>query len=1011
MGEKGVFLLMKRTLNNRMLQVGIATLLVFFLLPVKPIYARPWQSADSIRGKVEDETGLPLQGATVRLIESGTETLTDADGSFAFTVNSTEKTFSVEVSYKGYKTHQAKTKAGQMLQIQLMKDQLMLDDVVVIGYGTQKKKYLLGAAATVGSKDFVKGAITTPEQLIVGKVAGVSITSNSGQPGVGSTIRIRGGASLNASNDPLIVIDGVPLSGNTINGAPSPLSLLNPADIESFTVLKDAAATAIYGSRASNGVILVTTKKGKSGKPTITVGTQLIHSTINKKVDVLSAAEFRQYVDSLGTPAQRAMMGTATTDWQDEIYRNPTSSDNNVSISGSVKNIPYRIAAGFLSQNGLLLTDQMKRTSMAINLNPNFLKGDLKLNLSLRGSMMKAHYANQGAIANAIQFDPTQSVYDENSPFGGYFEWWARDPDTNEPTPNSNAPRNPVALIKQQDNNTQVNRSVGNLQVDYAFPFLRALHANLNLGYDVSKGWGSIFVPPHAAQNYPTKGTQTRFDQRTENVVGEFYLNYTSDIDALRSNVNLTAGYGYYDNKTTNYNFPTLNGHGDTLVATKPIFLYDIPRNVLVSYYGRLIYTFQDRYIVAASLRSDGSSRFAPENRWGMFPSVAFTWRVSQEKMLADSKALSDLKLRLSYGVTGNQDGIANYPYLASYSTSTNASRYRFGNNWLNMVFPSAYDANIKWEETTTYNAGLDYGWWDNRLTGTLDLYYKKTKNLLNTIPVPVGSNFSNQILTNVGNIENKGVEFGLNGVIVRNKSVNWEAGFNLTYNINNITNLTAVQDPSFAGNLTGGITGATGQSIQIHSVGYNTFAYYVFKQVYDKAGNPLEGVFEDLNKDGIINQNDQYRYKSPFPRYIAAFNTSLAYKNWNLSMVVRANFGNYIYDNISSNFGVGRSILSPSGILLNSTRDIQSSRFYNNYYQSDYYVKNASFLKLDNISLGYNAGRLMKDKVGMRLSAACQNPLVITRYKGIDPESTNGIDYNLYPRPVSFVLGVNFDF
>ncbi|MFB6456504.1 SusC/RagA family TonB-linked outer membrane protein [Chitinophaga sp. Hz27] len=967
------------------------------------------QAQAQITGKVTDAaTGESLPGVSIQI--KGTSRGTQSDAQGHYTIGGTNASTVLVFSFLGKVPKEITIGTQQSINIQLSDDKHQLQEAVVIGYGTQKKKEVGGSITTISSKDFQKGNIQSPDQLIVGKVAGVSVTSNSGQPGVGSTIRIRGGSSLNASNDPLYVIDGVPLSGSGINGAPNPLSLINPNDIESLTILKDAAATAIYGSRASNGVIMITTKKGTSGTPKITFNTNIAVGKINKMIDALSADQFRQYVDSLGTPAQKAMMGNASTNWQKEIYRTSISNDNNLSIAGAVKNMPYRVSADFSNQTGTLITDNLKRSFLSVNLNPQFFDHHLKVNISAKGVISKAHYANQGAIINAVQFDPTQPVYDSSSPFGGYWEWYTKDANGGV-TLNPNAPRNPVSLIRMQDNNSQVQRSYGNIELDYRFHFLPDLRANLNLGYDVSKGSGTTFVPANAAQAYTTGGQNNSFLQKINNKVGEFYLNYVKTIPSIKSNINVLAGYGYYDNATTNYNYASFNAKGDTIEGSTPKFPFDIPRNTLISYYGRLIYSFDDKYIFTGSLRTDGSSRFARENRWGVFPSAALTWRMNKENFLSDSKTLSDLKLRLSYGITGNQDGIANYSYMAIYSTSTNSSMYQFGNNWYNMMSPAAYDKNIKWEQTATWNGGLDFGFLQDRLRGSVDVYYKKTKNLLNTVPIPIGSNFSNQILTNVGNIENKGIELNIGATPIQKGKLTWDVNFNLTYNNNKITNLTAVTDSSFVGNLTGGITGGTGQTIQIHSVGYNTFSYYVYKQVYDANGKPIEGVYEDLNHDGVINEKDMYRYKSPAAKVFLGFSTSVAYDRWTLSTSLRASFGNYVYNNVASNFGVRRNILNPLGLLNNSTTDIYKTNFFNNQYQSDYYIQNASFLRMDNLSLGYNFGALFRNTAHLRLNATVQNVFTITKYKGLDPEVNGGIDYNLYPRSRVFTLGANLEF
>ncbi|WP_082161606.1 SusC/RagA family TonB-linked outer membrane protein [Rufibacter radiotolerans] len=959
----------------------------------------------TITGTVSDATG-PMVGVSVVVKGTSTGASTDLNGRYSIPVTGTAAT--LQFTFIGYVTQEIPVGSQSTINVTLAQDARALDEVVVIGYGTQRKGDVSGALSSVSSKDFQRGNVTTPEQLITGKVAGVQITSNGGQPGSGSTIRIRGGASLNASNDPLFVVDGVPLTGYGISGSTNPLSLLNPNDIESMTILKDASATAIYGSRASNGVVLITTKKGQSGKPTVNFGSQFIVSSVTKKVEVLDANQFRAYVNERGTAAQKSLLGTANTDWQDEIYRTATGTDNNLSFSGSYKNMPYRVSAGYLNQNGVLRTDKFERKSGAISLTPQFLDKHLKIDLNLKGSITNTRFANQGAIGAAVAFDPTQPIRTDNQ-FGNYFEWVTKD-DQGKILLNPNAARNPVALLDLRNDKSEVRRSFGNAQIDYSFHFLPELHANLNLGYDVAKGQGTIFVPAQAAQSFAVGGVNNKYLQNVDNKVLEFYFNYTKDLEGISSNVNATAGYGYYNNQTKNFNYPSFNAAGEILEGSVPTYPFDIPENTLISYYGRLIYTLKDKYTLTGTVRTDGSSRFSPDVRWGVFPSASFAWQVNEEEFLRSKEALSDLKLRLSYGITGQQEGISNYSYLPVYGLSQEASQYQLGNNYYLMYSPSAYDANIKWEQTATSNLGIDYGFFNNRINGSIDIYKKKTKDLLNVISIPVGSNFSNQILTNVGNIENKGLEFSINGVAVQKEDVNWTLGLNVTANENKITNLTASDDPDFPGNLTGGISGATGQSIQINSVNYRTYSFYVYKQVYGQDGKPLEGVYADLNNDGIINQKDLYRYKAPAPQVTLGFNTAVDYKKWNLSTIMRAYLGNYMYNNINANLGVSRNILNPAGFLGNGTTNLFESNFNNNQYQSDYYIENASFLRMDNLTLGYNAGRVL-DKADLRLSLTCQNVFTVTKYSGVDPEINSGIDNNFYLRPRTFVFGLNLGF
>lgn len=975
-------------------------LLIFSALIVKA-------QTGSISGKVLDETGQPLPGASVVIKGTTRVTSTDGNGNFKLT-GLTNGSITLSASFIGYQTldKAANVTANATLNFQLVPDAQKLNEVVVIGYGTAEKKNLTGSITTVNSKDFQKGTITTPEQLIQGKVAGVNVISNSGQPGVGSTIRIRGGASLNASNDPLIVIDGVPFSGNTIDNAPSPLSLINPNDIETFTVLKDANATAIYGSRASNGVILITTKKGSSGAPVINFSTNNSIATVIKKVDVLSADQVRAYVNANGTPSQKASLGTANTDWQDEIYQRAFTSDNNLSISGSFKSVPYRISAGYLDQDGLLITDKLKRGTGSITLSPRLFKDHLKIDLNVKGSLTDSHFANGGAIANAIQFDPTQPVNVQNS-YGNYFEW-TQGTGANM-VPNPNAPRNPVGLIRLQDNNGNAARSIGNAKFDYSFHFLPELHANLNLGYDVSKGYGSINVPSFAAQSASTFGSATRGLRTGNDKFSEFYLNYAHTVESIKSRFDATAGYGYYDNSTTLNNFTSYTGTGVALVT--PVFPFSVERNKLLSYYGRFVYTLADKYILSGTMRADASSKFAENNRWGYFPSAGFTWRIIGENFLKDSKVISDLKLRLSYGETGNKDGIGNYDYLSKYYANSNTGQYQIGNTFYNYYAPAGYDPDLRWESTTTYNAGLDYGFLQGRLYGSLDVYYKKTKDLLSTVTIPVGTNFSNVLTTNVGNMDVRGAEASLNFVAIKSDNITWDLGINAAYNKRKVTNLTLNPNSGFKIDA-GDITGGTGVHLKYNAVNQIPGSFFVYKQVYDGSGKPLEGIYADLNGDGTITPDDQYFYKSADPNFTFGFNTSFTYKKWSVSTVLRANIGNYVYDNVASNYGIKSNILTSVGVLNNASTDLLSTGFTATQYLSDYYIRNASFLKMDNLGLTYNIGKLSQNgNTTMRISANCQNVFVVSEYKGLDPELSSGIDYNLYPRPRTFTLGLNVGF
>lgn len=968
-----------------------------------------------ITGKVTDVTGAAVAGATVMAKGATTGTQTGTDGSYRLTVPAAVG--KLVISSVGYTSQEIDVAGKTTADVSLVVNNASLNEVVVIAYGTARKKDLTGAVTTVSQKDFQKGNITTPEQLIAGKVAGVSIISNGGQPGSGSTIRIRGGSSLNASNDPLIVIDGVPLDNGGIAGGNNPLSFINSNDIESFTVLKDASAAAIYGTRAANGVIIITTKKGRGGKLRVNFSSVNSLSTVPKHVDVLDANQVRSVVNQLGTPAQKAMIGNANTDWQDEIYQNAFATDNNISITGGLKKLPYRISYGYLNQEGVLKTDHLKKNSLAFVLNPTFFDDHLKIDINLKGSVQEYRFANQGAIGTAVFFDPTQPVYGSSKRFGGYFEWI--DPATGGP--NRNAPRNPVGMLNNRFDESNAKRSIGNIQFDYKFHFLPELRANLNLGYDVSKGTGTINVSDSSGigwvdptgPNYLGGGDKNYYKATKQNTVLEAYLAYAKDIKSIRSRVDAMAGYSYNNYLSTNYNYASYYSNGKQKPNSTPNFPFDKPENTLLSYFGRLNYTFNDKYLLTATIRRDGSSRFAPENRWATFPSVAFAWKIKEEDFIKSNSVVSDLKLRLGYGITGQQDGVGNYDYLSYYALSNTAASYSFGNTFYQMYRPGGFYANRKWEQTTTYNAALDFGFINNRISGSIDFYLKKTSDLLNSIPQPAGTNFSAYALANVGSMENKGVEFSVNVIPVQTKDWNWDASFNITYNKNTITNLTVVpNDKNYLGFPSTNINGVQGFAF-LNAVGTSKNTFYLYHQIYDKAGKPIEGLFEDVNRDGIINENDKYKGKRADPNVFMGFSTNASYKKWSAGLVMRASFNNYVYNNVYSNNGRLNQILG-TYVTGNASDNYLETGFKGNTDQqllSDFYLQNASFLRMDNINVGYNVGQILQKRAALRLNLSVQNVFVVTKYTGLDPEIGNGVDNNIYPRPRVFALGVNLDF
>ena len=960
-----------------------------------------------ITGTVTDETGTGLPGATVVLKgNASTGTITDIEGNYSINVPDDQSNPILVFSFVGYTTQEVPVNDQSVIDVQLTDDVTSLEEVVVVGYGTQKKDDLTGSITAISTKDFNEGFVPTAEQLISGKVAGVQITSNGGAPGAGSRIRIRGGASLNASNDPLIVVDGVPIATSEVSGAANPLSFISPNDIASFNILKDASATAIYGSRASNGVIIITTKRGEEDQSlTVDLSSQQSLATVIRTVDVLSADAYRNVVNERGTEAQQALLGNASTDWQDQIYRPAFTTDNNVSVSGAVGWLPFRASAGYLNQQGVVKTSQFERISGSLNLNPSFLDGQLQVNLNLRGVVTNSRFAADNATVAAIAMDPTQPIFDNNEAFGGYYQWVDENGNFNP-----NATVNPLALLNQRSDEGTVRRSIGNLQFDYQLPFISGLKANLNLGYDVSETEGEEFEPLNYAPVVVQGGKVRPYGQNKSNYLLDAYLAYSKYLSELKGQLDITAGYSYQDFSIDEPRFPTLNLAGDTISQENPVF----PQNRLISVFGRLNYVFNDRYLLTATLRRDGSSRFAEDNRWGLFPSVALAWRINEEDFLVNSDVVSQLKLRVGYGVTGQQDVTGDFPYLARYTLSDAGAQYSFGNTFYTLYRPEAYDPNIKWEETATYNAGVDYGFLNGRINGTLDVYRKETSDLLSIVPVAAGTNFTNQLLTNVGSIRTQGMELVLNYIAIDRDDFGLEFGVNGTLNDIKITNLSRVEDANEIGVLVGGISGGIGTTVQVHTVGFAPFSFYVYEQRYDDNGRPLENEFVDRNGDGAVTEADRYRYQSPNPDFYYGFNVTARYRNWTFGLVTRGSVGNYVYNNVDSQYGNYASITAP-GFLTNITTDVFNTGFANRPDElllSDYYVQNASFFRAETINAAYNFGNFLNDRIrNLRVSASVQNAFVISGYEGLDPEIPEGIDNNFYPRPRTYALGINVSF
>ncbi|MFW5725229.1 MAG: SusC/RagA family TonB-linked outer membrane protein [Bacteroidota bacterium] len=998
-----------------------------------------------VTGTVIDRaTGETLPGANVLVEGTTIGTVTNMDGQFEF--DAPAGNITLVASFLGYdpSIREVNVPEGGTVTVtfELFADITMLEEFIVIGYGVQRREDATGSVAVVGEADFNRGNISSPGELLMGKMAGVQITTGGGAPGAGETIRIRGGSSLSALNDPLVVIDGVPVDSRGISGMRSALSTVNPNDIETFTVLKDASATAIYGSRASNGVIIITTKKGAEGQALkLNYSGTYSMSTNAKTLDVLTADEFREVLNDryAGRPNVLGWMGSASTDWQNEIYQDAFGHDHNVSASGAYGNLPYRVSLGYLSNDGVLKTDNMTRTSLAINLNPTFLNDDLKVNFNVRGVNVNNTFADNGAIGAATMFDPTQPVsvgsdyyagllpgFDTlsqglqnrviNEMYGGYYTWI----DTLTGLPKPVATTNPVALLNLRNDVSTVNRIIGNTQLDYSLPFLPGLRANLNVAYDYSKSTGEISVPDYAAWSLVRGGQLRTYEEEKKNELIDFYLNYVTEIPALQSSIDIMGGYSWqhfwrsdsvYDTNIRNSLGYQLGVNQDEFrVVASNLFPTE---NYLVSFFGRLTYSMMDKYLLTFTVRNDGSSRFAEGNQWGLFPSAAFAWRIDQEGFMQDANFISELKLRLGWGVTGQQDiGLGDYPALSRYTRNVQGAYYFFGDDRIATLRPEGYDANLKWEETTTYNVGIDYGFANDRFNGSIDYYFRETRDLLNFIPIPAGTNLANAILTNIGNLENQGVEFSINTRPVVTTDFVWRLGLNATYNETVITKLTLSEDPEYLGVFTGGISGGVGNTIQIHSEDYAPNSFFVYQQVYDEDGNPIEGLYVDRNGDGQITDEDRYHHNKPAADYYLGLNSSFEYKNLIFSFAGRANIGNFMYNNVSSMNGELSRLYRPEGpYLSNITRDAFDVNFTTAQYLSDYYIQDASFFKMDNISLSYNFGDLVQNTANLMVSFTVQNAFVISNYNGIDPEIAFGIDNNFYPRPRNFVLGVNLQF
>lgn len=1026
------------------LQTGIAR--KFFFLMVGLLFSVGLNAQTiTVSGVVSDPSGEPLIGASILAQGTTVGTSTNIDGEYTINV---APDATLVVSYVGYDTQNVPVDGRTSINVTMQENSVMLNEVVAIGYGTVKKSDATGSVAVIKPDEIEAGLATSVQDMLVGQTPGVVVTQAGGPEG-GGTIRIRGGSSLNASNDPLIVVDGVPLSNAGMGGLGNYLGMISPENIESMTVLKDASATAIYGSRASNGVIIITTKKGKSGKPTVNFAANLYVNTARKTWKVLDANQFRSLLESRGMDAALAATGDANTDWQDEVLRTTVSSDYSLSVGGTAGWLPYHAEISYTNNNGIIKTSKMDRVTMGFNLSPKFFDNHLSVNANVKGYYIRNNFADTGALSNAISFDPTHPVR-SNEPivsgnsgfqylYNGYYEVH------NNGTLNDNAALNPMGLLEQRDNHANVYRSNGNLQLDYSLHFLPDLHLNLNLGYDVMKSnlvdnWAANSAT--AYKNHEHYGGAYNFDQYQfrSNTLLNFYLNYKKEVESIYSNFDVTAGYdwqrfyndGHYTGANGNsgyrvspgLNTPTYLGKNEAGQQTYGVTINEstIPllgqnfqndgvspdgdyhwadRYQLLSFFGRLNYTFKDRYLLTVTVRGDATSRFAKDKRWGVFPAVALGWKINQEAWMQGAAGwLSDLKLRLGWGKTGQQEIGETINYMALYAIASPSVSYPNGTNgWHLPVYARGYNPDLTWETTTSWNAALDFGFFNNRITGSIEYYTRKTTDLLAYVAVPAGSSTTNMLNRNIGSLENYGVEFNIAAKPIVTNDFTWTLSYNVGWNHNEITELT-----TGASQLkTGGISGGNGNTVQIHAEGHPASSFYLFQQVYDESGAPLEGVYVDQNGDGQIDDSDKIINKSPDPKVTMTFGSQFRYKKWDLGFNIRASIGNYVYNNVLSTKAVYNDLFTYG---LNNV--VENDYYFEQpRYMSDYYLRNASFVRCDNITLGYTWDNLLNDKLRLRLFGAVQNPFVITKYKGVDPEVFGGIDNSVYPRATTYSLGL----
>ncbi|MEH6659524.1 TonB-dependent receptor [Leeuwenhoekiella marinoflava] len=966
--------------------------LLVFMLPVS-IFAQ-----NGVNGVVtESATGMPIPGANIIVKGTSKGSTTDFDGKY--TLNNVEEGDVLLFSFLGFKEVEIAYAGQPTIDVALEESQTSLDAVVVIGYGTVTKKDATGAVNQVSTEDFNKGQVNTASQLITGKIAGVTVTSGGGAPGEGQNINIRGIGSISLNSSPLYVVDGIPLDNTNVGGSRNPLDFINPADIETMTVLKDASSTAIYGSRAANGVILITTKKGKGNEFKFNYSGATTTYRPTNYVDVMSGDEFRSLVTRVGSDAAISRLGTASTDWQQLIYREALGSEHNLSATGNIGGfMPVRASVGHTDQDGVLRGDNFSRTTGSVSLRPTFMDGHLKVEINGRGMYTENTFANRDAIGSSVDFDPTKRVYTDDSPFANYNGWYIYSADADRFIQNSLSPTNPIALLNEKEDSAEIRRFIGNAKVDYKLHFFPDLTATVNVGMDKTNSHGRTIVSdqmPSAQLDW--NGSYSNYINQATNKLFDAYLTYDKDFG--KSSINAVAGYSYQSFEYDNYSFDS-----EAQEEGNDAEFIDKWRSTLLSYFGRANYNYDDRYLLTATMRADASSKLNPDDRWGYFPSFAVAWNINNEDFF-NSETVNQLKLRVGYGEIANVNGLGDYLFLTNYTGSRSNANYQFGDTYYQTYRPDAYNEDLRWEVGKTFNAGIDYALFNSRVTGSLNAYLKKTEDLISFVTVDPFTNFSNKINKNIGDMENKGIEFELNVTPVQTENFTWRIGYNVAYNDNTITNLPDQVEE-------GGISGGTGNTVQLHKEGYSPFSYWVYKQIYDESGRPIEGAFVDRNGDGQINDDDRYLYKSPFADVTMGLNTNLNYKNWDLAIVSRASLGNYAYNNMASS----RSYevrATENSILTNLHRDYFNTGFQSiteTSLQSDYYIQDASFFRLDNITLGYTFAEVFKDS-DLRLYGSAQNVFTLTDYEGLDPEINGGIDNNFYPRPRIFTFGVNLNF